>query len=333
MNPIKLYMYKPMKTSKNLEHLKNYIQQKVHLSKTSDFNDPFEGKFQFNINYSKDSEFIKWAWEDYKAKNPCVSEEDFKGFHQTLINNPLIDKDLFKNHGAICLVKEYSNIAMWAHYGNNHNGYCIVFEINPEEIYKNVSKDFNRNDFEKYIHTIFETDKIDPTDSDYEILPFSQALDDGKEFILSKILYKDNVPSMDALTLVNLIKIKNTYEFKRYFVRNSIATKSKIWNYEREIRIIANANSKDCGLIDLHGYPFIKITGIIMGLKLGQDPEDDVKNYIESLELVGPNLKDGCITDKIKGYIAQMCLRNQIEIYQAKLHDSNYEICYEEYRV
>jgi hypothetical protein len=36
---------------------------------------------------------------------------------------------LSRNHGVVCLSKSWRAILMWAHYGDNHKGLCLGFEI------------------------------------------------------------------------------------------------------------------------------------------------------------------------------------------------------------
>jgi hypothetical protein len=64
-----------------------------------------------------------------------------------------------------------------------------------------------------------------------------------------------------------------------------VGVKFKQWEYENEYRLISNTYSKKSGLMHLKGYPFLKITEIIMGEKIGTGLDRSAINFLNSLEL------------------------------------------------
>ena len=42
-------------------------------------------------------------------------------------------EDIGKDRGLLCLSKDWSNPVLWAHYGDNHRGLCLGFEIPDQQ--------------------------------------------------------------------------------------------------------------------------------------------------------------------------------------------------------
>lgn len=100
-----------------------------YFSHKSDFNDPFEGMFFDDGQYSK---------EDIRHyfRNQCHASEDSMISLEKILsvkNWETILKDLLKkekekverDYGILCLSKIKDNILMWSHYANSHKGIVI----------------------------------------------------------------------------------------------------------------------------------------------------------------------------------------------------------------
>lgn len=112
--PDKLYKYYWLDDNDNNNKLRldTLSNNQLYLSPIADFNDPFEGKaFKFNNN-----ELLNKGW-----------------------NREIIDyfMDRLNTSERVCCltnVKEkQNNMPMWAYYSNNHNGFCVEYEIREEQ--------------------------------------------------------------------------------------------------------------------------------------------------------------------------------------------------------
>ncbi len=347
-----LYHYKPLLTLDHFLQLKNYMDQKVWFTRLDEFNDPFEGQFNFKMAGQKEILDNTPTFEKYfcecKKFFPSLTKEEFRIDLQKpeafeMLGGIKSDPDFFKAHGAICLTANPYNIPMWAHYAKNHQGYCVIFEIDLNFIYKKLKQDYEKenareyseNEFYQLINKVFT-----PFDSQsQEILSFQQPQDDDKkQFILSKVIYQKIKPEIQE---VEIDQISNDpdrqYNFNKYILKKSFGVKFSQWSYEDEYRLIVNANSKECGLMDLRGYPFIKITGIIMGCAVGQNLNDDAINFLETYELSEPanlcrvSFKSTDLSGKTKEFISHLSKKYNIELYLVECSSEKYEITCSKY--
>ena len=225
---------------------------------------------------------------------------------------------------------------MWAHYADNHQGYCIVFEIDFDEIYKILEKDHpfknDRTGFDSFVKNI-----VNPDCGTREILHFTQELDPDKKFIFTKVSYENIPPEIKETMLaqkdIESIQIHhgNPYYLNKYIIQNSVGVKFKQWEYENEYRLISNACGERFGLMHLKGYPFLKIAGIIMGEKIGTNLDESAINYLNSLELCGKSLAADKYNEKLKHYIANLGKQREIKIYLAHTLTADYSIAIEPY--
>lgn len=348
MNKITLYLYKPLLTLDHFSQLKNYMDQKVWFSPLEKFNDPFEA--QFYLKHATPNEILanKATFDRYychvRCMDPRVTEEDFrkeliKPEASEMIRKMRLVEDYFKSHGAICLTSSSTNIPMWAHYAEDHQGYCVIFEIDLDKIYERYKElykkqdpnnEYTREEFDIIINKVFNPY---PDGDDQEILSFNQSADDPRrKIIFTKVIYQDIRPVVDEITLMDVMPLKSEYEKNKYLSQNSFGVKFREWGYENEYRLVVNSESTKCGLMDLTAYPFIRITGIIMGYKIGQNLSKDALDFITDYELSGKELKGNCIDDKVKEYVAQLAKRHDVKIYLAECSSEKYEITYKEYK-
>lgn len=110
--PDKIYKYYSLTADDMLNEAKldTLLQQKVYLSKPSSFNDPFDTKAFF-----------------YKPEN-LMKFDILKE-----CNGKIID-DFSKLSGIACFTRNGVNsMPMWAHYSNNHQGYCVEYDTNNKK--------------------------------------------------------------------------------------------------------------------------------------------------------------------------------------------------------
>lgn len=113
-----------------------------YFSPITDFNDPFEGKFFDDEQYSKDD------FRNY-FRNTChASDEYMKSLENILQNDEDWESDLKnrliqekesieKDFGILCLSETPKDILMWSHYANSHKG--VVIGIDPKILWRNMT--------------------------------------------------------------------------------------------------------------------------------------------------------------------------------------------------
>lgn len=309
--------------------------------------DKFDGKYEntfiFEKNTSKFFYVKNNSFEEIKDINDIQKFKkklrDFMGNSQfvQLTNEQVNDlmlymgdyvKNFFETTGVICFTIDESNIPMWAHYANNHQGYCVVFELDIDKIYENCQKYYpNRHDFDKFIMNV-----INPgSHESQEILPFKQILDEDKEFCFFKIFYRKDRPRINQ-SAVRQLKNADSYAITKYLIKNSIGVKYYQWEYEKEYRLISNGNSKNCGLMPLKGYcNFLRVTGIIMGKNFGKNLDKDIIDFIGSVELHDKKIGNE-FEEKLKNFISELGKRDDKKIYISTPSNEVYQIYIKEYK-
>lgn len=131
--------------------LQNLTNQKNWVADPYEFNDPFEFSFHDNILIDKNGNF----------KNFSIAEKA----------NVMKFKDSINEYGVICYSSDYSNNLLWAHYGDNHRGMCLVFDVpkekenglykvNYQELFPDIDLTDDANSHEE-IKTIVTTKSIE----------------------------------------------------------------------------------------------------------------------------------------------------------------------------
>jgi len=110
--------------------LNTLITRLLYFSQITDFNDPFEGKFVDDENYSKD-DFRRYfidkchaSGEDLMALENILSTSE--NWDNILKDRLIQEKEAVeKEYGILCLSETPQNILMWSHYANSHKGVVI----------------------------------------------------------------------------------------------------------------------------------------------------------------------------------------------------------------
>jgi hypothetical protein len=196
--PDEVYKYYSLTNDEELNAMKfsTLENKEVFLSYASDFNDPFD-----NRSYYFDIERLK------KHKFGFFFEESF--FEDKIRYTRLAS---FSKSGI-------SNLPMWAHYSNNHYGYCVSY-----------STDFNEN--QELTPSLFPVqyleDRLDVTEY------FESFLKNIEKNYENAIKLKDKSILIDNLMLL-WVHIFTSY------------IKEKKWGYEQEFRVMkpTNVNKSD----------------------------------------------------------------------------------------
>ncbi|WDF02944.1 DUF2971 domain-containing protein [Shouchella hunanensis] len=193
--PEKIYKYISLNSDDNLNQLKfNTLQDnKVFLSCASQLNDPFDSRGYF---YKKQE----------MAKHP-----ELKRFNGSIIDD-------FAKYALVCSFSKVgvNNMPMWAHYSNNHSGFCVEYE--PKK---------NDDLFRGCLFTIqYTDDRIDIT----------QAMDKAITNLLNH--KKKSIDDYFKNVQIELMPIAWITQFLN-------CVKHSSWSYEKEVRLINSAVSTE----------------------------------------------------------------------------------------
>ena len=93
----------------NLKKIKTLENQTIYMSNIKDFNDPFDGKaFYYNPSLLRKIKRLE------RCKGKII--DDFTIFHR----------------GTALTSNDMNSMPMWAHYSNNHKGYCVAYDMNDD---------------------------------------------------------------------------------------------------------------------------------------------------------------------------------------------------------
>ena len=186
--PSKLYRFRSVSkdNENNVEkdyNIENLNKNVVGLSSPSDFNDPYDSipilnKYLENINNKK----------------------DIKNFEEIMYNEIV---NILNNHtqnlGITSFTEcDYTNVLMWSHYANSHEGYCIEYDLSNLKINENNSN---------YLYPIFYTKEI------YDLTKYIFL------FLKSQAYHTKEINIANYITLATLFKAKD-------------------WAYEKEWRLV-----------------------------------------------------------------------------------------------
>jgi hypothetical protein len=191
--PDEVYKYYSLTENEELNNMKliTLENKEIYLSYASDFNDPFD-----NRSYYYDNERLKQYKFGFFFDESFVEDK----IKYTRLAS-------FSNSGV-------SNLPMWAHYSNNHHGYCVSY-----------STDFNKN--KELTPSLFPVQylegRIDVTEY------FEGFLKNIEENYEKTINNQQNIIFIDNLMLL-WVQILTCY------------IKQKKWKYEQEFRVMKPAN-------------------------------------------------------------------------------------------
>ena len=109
----------------------------IKFSQASNFNDPFEFKFNFKINPNSKINKI-----NYFKTNPNHTLNDFETWKNGINDNFIwyleqeIRKVAFQTYRLTCFSRSNENNLMWSHYADNHKGICIEYSDDLLQYFK-----------------------------------------------------------------------------------------------------------------------------------------------------------------------------------------------------
>ncbi len=134
MQPNYLYKYRTLDEYSE----KILLNNEIYIPSPLEFNDPFDCKFNYDINTS-----VKYLRKQLREQYPSFSNEQLNEAVEWQISlethkDPTQWKEvktqsmnnLLNRVGVYCLSETNDNILMWSHYSNGHKGFCLEFNLN-----------------------------------------------------------------------------------------------------------------------------------------------------------------------------------------------------------
>lgn len=215
-----------------------------------------------------------------------------------------IERIIFPDWCAACFMKSYRNSAVWAHYGDNHEGACLIFhtslngEIETIPLFRDSSQ-LKQPSKKNRLNLDFK--KIDYVSKHGEI-DFFRSIGRLPIPILEKMWFSDGNGGR-SICAQDIFSDEHDF-VKRYwdnFYRD-ITIKTKDWGYEGEHRLMINDFFHDLSTPDSRTlkYDFSSLKGIIFGINTGYEKIE------KTLEIIKEKCKQNSI-EEFKIYQAYYC--------------------------
>ena len=187
------YYYLSDNESENIIRLDTLREKKIFMAECKSLNDPFDNKAFF---YRGEELECYGRLKEYKGR----IIDDFSSFHRITC---------FTSNGYNCM-------PMWAHYSNNHKGYCVAYDMN--ENYNMLLKS-----------CMFPVQYVDQRIDVTEIM---------KSHVKNLLIEKEKAEKIgEKKILINdftVIWVSNLYSLLKH----------KSWSYENEFRCSVPSNSQ-----------------------------------------------------------------------------------------
>ncbi|WP_044412851.1 DUF2971 domain-containing protein [Thiomicrospira microaerophila] len=207
-----LYKYLPLddKNDKGFDSLKIFTDKTLWYSSPLDFNDPFDCKPIMKVPSLKDmkrenGDLFKQVAVNLGVKGVKKLDSDRRSYIglKNNVESGKFLRDLTGKVGVTCFSETPKEILMWSHYANNHKGFVVEFEVIPsryEECLKSISE---KELFDCMIYNLL-AQPVKYTQERPVLKPYIKGMKEGE--LVERLLH----------------------------------SKSSIWQYEREHRIVAS---------------------------------------------------------------------------------------------
>ena len=252
--PKTIYKYRDWK---NEYHRKIILQQELFIPSPSTFNDPFDSNIPLAFELLKEDKVLaeKYFTKIVAREYPNLSKvEIIKKVKSLLKENRFNDIEYLENHkkysieelhkiqGTFCATAINDNILMWAHYANNHYGFCVGFDakklyphfgsgglVKYKKDYPKISP-LKEDDIERMFEQSFTKANFWDYEIEYRLTKpgfVNQILKLDKEIITEIIIgYKMNKSDRDDLIKIIELELTNVKIFE---------IKPKLNSFELEI--------------------------------------------------------------------------------------------------
>ncbi|EMH1276904.1 DUF2971 domain-containing protein [Enterobacter hormaechei] len=244
-----IFKYRKLYDSETME-LDKYtldilMNNRIFFSKAENFNDPYDFLPSINLAPEKIDRYC----------NEVLPIEVGEGFKKAIASTSeqAIEKlfiEKFRDDFAVfCATRDHKNFLMWSHYGDNHKGICIALKT-----HKNI---------ENYDVLHVETDQFKKV----------RARSNETYFPLFPVRYSNvRPPQFDF--------VENVIDKK---VPDFILTKSKVWEYEDEVRAVMLISNTDTQLVKLKKN---QIAEIFIGSQVPQEIKNKLIEKLKGKEII-----------------------------------------------
>ena len=237
----------------------------------------------------------------HQLKNP-ISSKNLRNnnqlMHLDFPNTYLreIERLLWPKWYTACFMRNYHNSSVWAHYGDKHEGACLIFEsgnigtLVAFQLYKMAAKG-NKPTIPKTIIPFFQVDYANQQ-GEIDFFRYIAQLDEDDPM---KPWYTDEEGNTSKCG-AHLLNDNDTYNWRDISWHNfyrDITAKTKDWKYEQECRLILESRlgEYDEKKNRTLAYAFNSLKGIIFGIKTSDE------NRLSIIEIIQRKCKEYDRTD------------------------------------
>ena len=187
-----------------------------------------------------------------------------------------IEKLLWHGWYTACFVEDYHNSSMWAHYGDKHEGACLIIEsghigtLVALQLYR-MADEGKRPTMPRTIVPFFRVDYVNkPAEVDFFL---SIGMITAEEVM--KLWYTDEDGNVSKCA-ARLQDDNDTFNWRDTYWHNfyrDITAKTKDWKYEQECRLILESmlDEYDKKKNRTLAYDFNSLKGIIFGINTSDE--------------------------------------------------------------
>lgn len=122
-----------------------FTKNEIYFQKPSKFNDPLDSKICYRKGtVTEKQSFLK---RNLPLVNPKLTEQQVNEIsknpskYEKFINDFCKKQDATRDKlGVYCLTTSKDNILMWAHYSDNHKGFCLEFDRQQDEFFQRAQR-------------------------------------------------------------------------------------------------------------------------------------------------------------------------------------------------
>jgi len=117
-----------------------FVNNEIYFAAPIDFSDPFDSKIRYfypDSEVEREALLTEWVHRMYPNYPHAILKHQVKGTVAAGIEIPEMDKAcdelasyMQKQSGVFCMTEKKDNILMWAHYADQHTGFCLEFDTN-----------------------------------------------------------------------------------------------------------------------------------------------------------------------------------------------------------
>lgn len=208
-------------SSVGLSRINDIISGKLYFNTLDNFNDTYESLLFYDAEH-----YANKVQEKNKVKHSkfLLDKIKIKKEGKKRNNRIILDTDFLSGVGVSCFTNDWNNELMWAHYTGSGNGVCMEYVVSNKFIDVFMQK------------KLFSLISIKDKDGNFV----------GR-FVSGRVCYEDSPVCLTENTEKIYFNAANKNEgavgaewlsTDRLFAIDSLMTKSKVWEYEQEYRMI-----------------------------------------------------------------------------------------------